>query len=51
MNTRERILAIRLMDKVSAHPVYAEVFGIAARNKRQTVSDPAVNKPSSTPEK
>ena len=48
MNTRERILAIRLMDKVSAHPAYAEVFGIAARNKRQI---PAVNKPTIPPEK
>ena len=48
VSTRERILTIRLMEKMNANPAYAEAFGIAAQNgpaepKGQTVSDPANN--------
>ena len=49
MSVRERILAIRLMEKVSANPAYAKAFGIVAKSglaelKRQPVSNPAADK-------
>ena len=31
MNAKERILAIRLMEKLHKHPVYAKQFGIELR--------------------
>ena len=31
MNVRERILTIRLMEKVVRHPAYAKALGIEAR--------------------
>ena len=48
VSTRERILAIRLMEKINANPAYAEMFGIAARNgtpepNGQKASDSADN--------
>ena len=50
VSVRERILAIRLMEKVNANPVYAEAFGIVAQNgpatpKRHAASNSANNKP------
>ena len=49
VRVRERILTIRLMEKVSANPAYADAFGIVVRNglaepERQTASDSATNK-------
>ena len=49
VSVRERILTIRLMEKVNANPAYAEVFGIIAQNgsvepERQTASISASNK-------
>ena len=49
LNVRERILTIRLMEKVNANPAYADPFGIVARNghaepERQTASNSADNK-------
>jgi len=49
LSVRERILAIRLMEKLNANPAYAEAFGIVAQNgsaehKRQTASDSANHK-------
>jgi len=49
VGVRERILTIRLMEKVSANPVYAEAFGIVVLNgpaepKRKTVSNSANHK-------
>ena len=46
VDVRERILTVRLMEKVNANPSYAEVFGIVATNgpekpERQTVSNSA----------
>jgi len=32
LQVRERILTIRLMEKVKENPAYAEVFGIAAQD-------------------
>ena len=32
VSVRERILTIRLMEKVNANPVYAEAFGIVVIN-------------------
>ena len=32
MSVRERILTIRLMEKVSANPAYAEALGIVVQN-------------------
>ncbi|MBO5323687.1 MAG: hypothetical protein J6A88_06275 [Oscillospiraceae bacterium] len=47
MSAKERILSIRLMEKVNANPAYAEALGIVVRNGRaeptpQTASDSAV---------
>ena len=49
MSARERILTIRLMEKVNANPAYAEAFGIVAQNgsaepEWQTASNFASNK-------
>jgi len=49
VGVRERILTIRLMEKVNANPAYAEAFGIVAQNgpaepERQTASNSAGNK-------
>ena len=49
VSVRERILTIRLMEKVNANPAYAEAFGIVAQNglavpERQTVSNSVSNK-------
>jgi len=49
MCVRERILAIRLMEKVNANPAYAKAFGIVVRYglaepKRQPVSHSAADK-------
>ena len=49
MSVRERILTIRLMEKVNANPVYAEAFGIVVVNgraepERQTASNSANHK-------
>ena len=38
VSVRERILTIRLMEKVNEKKAYAEAFGIVAQNKRQTAS-------------
>ena len=48
VSVRERILTIRLMEKVNANPAYAEAFGIVAQNgpsepERQTTSNSAKN--------
>jgi len=48
VSVRERILTIRLLEKVNANPAYAKVFGIVAQNgpaerKRQTASNSASN--------
>ena len=48
MNVRERILTIRLMEKVNKKPAYAEAFGIVVVNgtadfQRQTASNSACN--------
>ena len=45
----ERILTIRLMEKVNANPAYADAFGIVvvnghAESERQTASNSADNK-------
>ena len=32
MSVRERILTIRLMEKMNANPAYAEAFGIVAKS-------------------
>ena len=49
MSVRERILTIRLMEKVNANPAYVEAFGIVVVNghaepERQTASNSANNK-------
>ena len=49
VSVRERILTIRLMEKVNANPVYAEAFGIVVVNgsaepMRQTASNSANSK-------
>ena len=49
VGVRERILTIRLMEKVKAKSAYAEAFGIVLVNsraapKRQTASNSAGNK-------
>ena len=49
VSVRERILTIRLMEKVNANPVYAEAFGIvvvngSAESMRQTALNSASNK-------
>ena len=49
MRVRERILAIRLMEKVNANPAYAKAFGIVVRcglaePKRQPASHSAADK-------
>ena len=49
VSVRERILTIRLMEKVNARPAYAEAFGIVAQNglaepKRQTAQNSAEHK-------
>ena len=49
VSVRERILTIRLMEKVNANPAYAEAFGIVVVNghaepERQTASNSANNK-------
>ena len=48
VSVRERILTIRLMEKVSANPAYAEAFGIVvvngpAESERQTASYSAID--------
>ena len=50
LSVRERILTIRLMEKVKKNPAYADVLGIAAPNGyaepgKQTASNSAENKP------
>lgn len=43
MRTRERILMIRLMDKLEKHPAYAKALGIEATgavNNQKRESDP-----------
>ena len=47
---KERILTIRLMEKMNANPAYAKAFGMAAQNGtaeagRKTASDTAANQP------
>jgi len=49
VSVRERILTIRLMEKVNAKPAYTEAFGIVAQNgpaesKLQTASNSANHK-------
>ena len=49
MSVRERILTIRLMEKVNANPAYAEAFGIVVVNghaepELQTASNSANHK-------
>ena len=49
MSVRERILTIRLMEKVNGNPAYAKVFGIvvvnsSAESTEQTASDSANHK-------
>ncbi len=49
MSAKERILTIRLMEKVSARPAYAQALGIVvlkgpAENNRQTDPRSASNK-------
>ena len=49
VSVRERILTIRLMEKVNANPAYAKAFGIVVANgqsepNRQTASNSASNK-------
>ena len=49
VSVRERILTIRLMEKVNANPAYSEAFGIVVVNghaepERQTASNSANNK-------
>ena len=49
VSVRERILTIRLMEKVNANPAYADAFGIVVVNgraepERQTASNSADNK-------
>ena len=46
MSVRERILTIRLMEKVNANPAYADAFGIVVENghaepERHTASNSA----------
>ena len=48
VSVRERILTIRLLEKVNAKRAYAEAFGIVAQNgpaelERQTASNSASN--------
>ena len=48
VGVKERILTIRLMEKLNANPAYAEVFGIFLPNSpaepgKQTVSNSADN--------
>lgn len=43
MTARERILMIRLMEKIEKHPTYAKTLGIEATsavNSQNTESDP-----------
>lgn len=43
MHARERILTIRLMEKVEKHPAYAKILGIeiaGARNDQNEENDP-----------
>ena len=49
VSVRERILTIRLMEKVNANPAYVEAFGIVvvdgqAEPERQTASNSANHK-------
>ena len=49
MSVRERILTIRLMEKVNANPAYANAFGIVVVNglaefEQQTASNSASDK-------
>ena len=49
VSVRERIITIRLSEKVNANPAYAEAFGIVAQNglaepKRQTAQNSAEHK-------
>ena len=49
VSVRQRILTIRLMEKVNAHPAYAEALGLVVQNPRpehprQTPSDSAGSK-------
>ena len=49
MSVRERILTIRLMEKLNANSAYADAFGIVVQNgqpepERQTASISASNK-------
>ena len=49
VSVRERILAIRLMEKVNANPAYAEAFGIVVGNgtaepREQAALDSVFNK-------
>ena len=46
MSVRERILTIRLMEKLNANPAYADAFGIVVENghaepERHTASNSA----------
>ena len=43
VSVKERILAIRLMEKVNAHPAYAEKLGIVVSNPADP-PNPAGNK-------
>lgn len=50
LRVKERILSIRLMEKVNANPVYAKAFGLAVVNgfagpKRQTALHSPCDKP------
>ena len=49
MSVRERILTIRLIEKVNANPAYAEAFGFVvvsglAETEQHTASNSAENK-------
>lgn len=39
MSAKERILTIRLMEKIDKNPACAEVFGIAVTSKVETLND------------
>ena len=39
MGVRERILTIRLTEKLQAHPAYAKALGIEITDSRPTVAD------------
>jgi len=39
MGTRERILAIRLMEKLQTHPQYAKALGIRIESQRPATAE------------